>query len=124
MDRRTLLKSAGLIGLSALIPASAFAAEIDTSALADMTKDAVPISRDERARRLARAQELMKRNGIGAVVIEPGSSLIYFTGVKWWRSERLTLRSRPTTWRPRNTWAINQASSRLTATSPIIHPRV
>lgn len=90
MNRRTLLKSAGLIGLSTLLPLSALAAEVDTSGLSDMTKDAVPIGREERMRRLARAQELMKRNGIGAVLIEPGSSLIYFTGVRWWRSERLT----------------------------------
>ena len=40
--------------------------------------------------RLARAQALMKANGIGAVLIEPGSSLLYFTGVRWGRSERLT----------------------------------
>ena len=32
----------------------------------------------------------MRANGIGAVLIEPGSSLIYFTGVRWSRSERLT----------------------------------
>ena len=32
----------------------------------------------------------MKQNGIGAVIIEPGASLDYFTGVQWWRSERLT----------------------------------
>jgi Xaa-Pro aminopeptidase len=32
----------------------------------------------------------MRANGIGAVLIEPGSSLIYFTGVRWGRSERLT----------------------------------
>jgi Xaa-Pro dipeptidase len=32
----------------------------------------------------------MKANGIGAVLIEPGSSMIYFTGVRWGRSERLT----------------------------------
>ena len=29
--------------------------------------------------------------GIGAVLIEPGSSMIYFTGVRWGRSERPTL---------------------------------
>lgn len=90
MDRRTLLKSAGLIGLSTLLPSVALAAEIDTSDLKDMTGDAVPIGRDERARRIERAQELMKRNRIDAVLIEPGSSLIYFTGVRWWRSERMT----------------------------------
>ena len=37
------------------------------------------------------AQEMMKQQGIGAILIEPGASLIYFTGVHWWRSERLTI---------------------------------
>ena len=32
----------------------------------------------------------MQRQGIGAIVIEPGASLDYFTGIQWWRSERLT----------------------------------
>ena len=32
----------------------------------------------------------MQRQGIGAILIEPGASLDYFTGVQWWRSERLT----------------------------------
>lgn len=32
----------------------------------------------------------MKANGIGAVLVEPGASLVYFTGVQWHRSERLT----------------------------------
>ena len=49
-----------------------------------------PISRDERAGRLRRAQQRMQAAGIGAILIEPGASLDYFTGVQWWRSERLT----------------------------------
>jgi Xaa-Pro dipeptidase len=32
----------------------------------------------------------MAEQGIGALLIEPGASLAYFTGVRWWRSERLT----------------------------------
>ncbi len=32
----------------------------------------------------------MGAHGIGALLIEPGASLVYFTGVHWWRSERLT----------------------------------
>lgn len=40
--------------------------------------------------RLARARELMQKNGIGSVVVESGPSLDYFTGIQWWRSERLT----------------------------------
>ena len=49
-----------------------------------------PIGRPERMARLARARALMQRHGIGAVLIEPGASLDYFTGVQWSRSERLT----------------------------------
>ena len=33
----------------------------------------------------------MRANGIGAVLIEPGSSLVYFTGIRWGRSERAML---------------------------------
>jgi Xaa-Pro aminopeptidase len=32
----------------------------------------------------------MGQYGIGALLIEPGASMVYFTGVEWWRSERLT----------------------------------
>ncbi|MFP5329774.1 MAG: M24 family metallopeptidase [Alphaproteobacteria bacterium] len=49
-----------------------------------------PIGSEERLQRLAKARALMDRHGIGAIVIEPGASLDYFTGVQWWRSERLT----------------------------------
>jgi Xaa-Pro dipeptidase len=49
-----------------------------------------PISAQERMQRVARAQELMRQAGIGALLLEPGSSMLYFTGISWWRSERLT----------------------------------
>ncbi len=84
--RRTLLGAAIALPLSGLLRA----AEPDLSALADITSGAVPIDAAERARRLSRAQALMRANGIGAVLIEPGSSLVYFTGIRWGRSERLT----------------------------------
>ena len=32
----------------------------------------------------------MQQNGIGAIIVEAGSSLDYLTGVQWFRSERLT----------------------------------
>jgi len=88
-SRRGLLRAAAALPLLS-IPAILHAAEPDLSALAPMTGDAVPISRAERAARVARAQSLMKANGIGAVLIEPGASLVYFTGIQWHRSERLT----------------------------------
>ena len=32
----------------------------------------------------------MRRHGFSALLIEPGSSLVYFRGVRWSRRERLT----------------------------------
>jgi len=49
-----------------------------------------PISSAERLQRLAKARALMQQHGIGAIIVESGPSLDYFTGVQWWRSERLT----------------------------------
>ena len=49
-----------------------------------------PISSAERMQRLTAARDKMRALGIGAVLVEAGPSLDYFTGIQWWRSERLT----------------------------------
>lgn len=49
-----------------------------------------PISPAERLERMAKARASMQRIGIGAVIVEAGPSLEYYTGIQWWRSERLT----------------------------------
>jgi Xaa-Pro dipeptidase len=94
LDRRSLLRAAGTLPLLALSGTSradeAAAADSGLGALANLAAGAKPIDAAERGTRIARAQALMAKHGIGAIVIEPGSSLIYFTGVRWWRSERLT----------------------------------
>ena len=48
------------------------------------------VGRPERLARLAKARALMQQHGIGAIIVESGASLDYFTGVQWGRSERLT----------------------------------
>ena len=58
--------------------------------LRSIVGDAAPIGRDERLRRIAKAQGLMRRFGFGAILVEAGASLDYFTGIQWHRSERLT----------------------------------
>ncbi len=58
--------------------------------LQSITGDAVPISAEERLARIAKAQLLMQELGIDAIVLEPGSAMLYFSGISWWRSERLT----------------------------------
>ena len=88
LHRRQLMAAGGLIAAGTITgiarAATAQAAELKPIKLPP------PIGRPERVARLARAQALMKANDIGAIVIEPGASLDYFTGVQWWRSERLT----------------------------------
>ncbi len=58
--------------------------------LQNIATDAVPISAAERKARIAKAQELLREQGLGALLLEPGSSMVYFTGIRWGRSERLT----------------------------------
>jgi Xaa-Pro dipeptidase len=57
--------------------------------LKPMTDDVVPISVEERRARIAKARSLMGAQHIGALLIEAGPGLRYFTGVEWWRDERL-----------------------------------
>jgi Xaa-Pro dipeptidase len=57
--------------------------------LRPMTAGITPISDDERRARIARAQELIRENRMDGIVIEPGTTLLYYTGVRWGLSERL-----------------------------------
>jgi Xaa-Pro dipeptidase len=56
--------------------------------LKKMTGDVVPITIEERKSRVAKAQKLMAQNNIQAVLLDSGTSLVYFTGIHWWPSER------------------------------------
>jgi Xaa-Pro dipeptidase len=69
-------------------------------ALTPKTGGITPITDDERRARIARAQRLMEEQGIDAVVIEPGSSMRYYTGVSWSRSERTFAMLIPTSGAP------------------------
>src|ERR1700733_5991745 len=46
--------------------------------------------RRRRRARIAKVQALMEQRRIGALLIESGASLEYFTGIRWRRSERTT----------------------------------
>lgn len=89
MNRRDFAKLAGLTGIAASTPLAARTASQETG-LTNLAANAVPISAAERAERIQRAAAFMRANNIDAVLVEAGSSLVYFTGVQWWRSERLT----------------------------------
>jgi len=102
-DRRDFLRaSAGLAGAALVGSRFAFA---DTESVTDiqqrqqvpdliqrlrkMTAGIVPISDDERKARIAKAQRLMAEQKIDAIYLEPGSSMFYFTGMRWSTSERM-----------------------------------
>src|SRR4029077_2791794 len=60
------------------------------AALTSMRGLAKPITADERKGRLEKARRLMTEQKIDAVILAGGTSLNYFTGIRWGNSERLT----------------------------------
>jgi Xaa-Pro dipeptidase len=79
ISRRVFLRTAAgapLIAITAQnwLPAS-FGAELKS-----MTGDAKPISVEERRTRITKLQMLMGQRKVQALLVEPGSTLDYFTG--------------------------------------------
>ena len=58
------------------------------AALQPMRDGIVPITAAERDQRRDRARQLMAEQGVGAILLEPGTNLTYFTNVRWGLSER------------------------------------
>ncbi len=91
INKRELLILAGASGLiSACSGAVSTSGKTLSPALTDLARDAKPIGVAERKSRIEKAQRLMREQGISALILEAGSALVYFTGIRWWRSERFT----------------------------------
>jgi len=94
MQRRSFLtRSAALLGATAVSRhAGVFSvAEAHAAGLppiADPMSPIVPITDAERLARIEKARRLMAENGIDAMVLEGGTSMYYYTGVRWGNSER------------------------------------
>jgi Xaa-Pro dipeptidase len=56
-----------------------------------MTGDVKPIAAEERRARIVKVRSLMAQHKVAALIVEPGSTLEYFTGIRWHRSERTTV---------------------------------
>ena len=94
VDRRQYLAvSAGVAGAGLIAGASAAeeAREVPESIqkLRPMLDGIEPITDRERSGRIEKARRLMIENDIDALFFEPGSSLFYYTGVRWGLSERM-----------------------------------
>jgi Xaa-Pro dipeptidase len=89
MDRRDFATLRTGTAAAAALTAGCTPAEGDAvSGLQPMLDGVTPISDAERATRLERARQLMTEGGIDAIVVEPGTTLSYFTDVQWGLSER------------------------------------
>jgi len=57
--------------------------------LKSLSDQAKPITREERLQRQEKARRLMQANRLDAILLMEGTSLNYFTGIRWWGGERL-----------------------------------
>jgi Xaa-Pro dipeptidase len=71
------------IGIGTQTPEQALAT------LSDMTSMLIPIHVEEHLARIAKAQAYMQVNNIDAIYLNAGTNLTYFTGMKWYASERM-----------------------------------
>ena len=103
ISRRDFLHSTAAASAAAVIPAHSQAqtppAFSNLKPLGDRVR---PISAGEFNARLVRAQSLMSQSNpaFDAILIGPGTSLYYFTGIRWWLSERLLALVIPRTGQP------------------------
>ena len=95
LSRRRFVQAS--VAAAAALPATSFRAQdsqqpaVTPKAITVLTPFPgmpVPISDDERHARIDKARRLMGEHGLGAVILEPGTSLQYFVNVSWGTSER------------------------------------
>lgn len=89
LTRRHALNMTALAGAGSAIGLAPVRAA-EPAPLVNLVSGAKPITPEERLTRIHLLQAALRKAGLGAILIEPGSSLLYFTGIAWWRSERVT----------------------------------
>jgi Xaa-Pro aminopeptidase len=88
MNRRTFMAVLGA-GVTPIANAQSSSVPDVIRNLRPMTDGIQPITVEERRARIEKARRLMRENKIGAVVMEGGSSMFYFTGTRWNAGENL-----------------------------------
>jgi Xaa-Pro dipeptidase len=96
ISRRKFLEVGGVAAGIAVASTSELAGAVECSdklparlaALKSRKAEAQPITREERAARWERARKLMLENSLDAILLMEGTSLKYFSGIRWWGGER------------------------------------
>jgi Xaa-Pro dipeptidase len=97
VTRRNFLQSAGVAATVALAQPGVSFAQGEPSKtlpapiarLKSRRSEASPITVEERRQRIDQARRLMLDNKLDAIMMTGGTSLVYFTNIRWWMSERL-----------------------------------
>jgi Xaa-Pro dipeptidase len=96
LSRRHFLQTSSLAATAGVaLPVLAHAAEDDKNlpppiaALRTLRQQATPITVIERTERQEKARLLMQSNNLSAIFLSQGTSLAYFTGIRWEGGERL-----------------------------------
>ena len=81
--RREFLASSSAVVVASQLPAP-------IASLSSMRSQATPITNTERRARIEKAQRLMAEQKMDALMLTQGTSLVYFTAIRWGGGERLT----------------------------------
>ena len=98
ISRRKFLEAGSItacVAMASSVRAAASATECSEqktspsiAGLKSRKSEATPITREERAQRWERARQLMSENALDGILLMEGTSLKYFTGIRWWGGER------------------------------------
>ena len=92
INKRDFLKLSGVtVGAAALGACSPAVKEAPASTLTSITDDVTPIGVDERLARVEKAQRLMGDYDLDAILLEPGSAMLYFSAFDGGRVNDLPL---------------------------------
>lgn len=96
ISRRSFIRNSAVTAGAATIGLSSCAPEKEKKEepnpldrLKSMTTEVTPITIEERKERIRKAQKLMAENKIGAIFLDGGTGMEYFTGIRWGTSERM-----------------------------------
>jgi Xaa-Pro dipeptidase len=89
MDRRHFLQAGAMLAVTGVSSAQSSSLPAPILALKSRKDEAVPITLAERQQRFERARALMAAQKMSAILLTGGTSLNYFTGMRWGNSERM-----------------------------------
>jgi Xaa-Pro dipeptidase len=102
ISRRRFLETGAIAGIALTTPLAQAANDScpalppSIAALKSMKDQATPVTKEERLARQESARRLMAAHHLDAILLMEGTSLEYFSGIRWWGGERFFAMVLPT----------------------------